>query len=286
MAKTIESAQTNLAYRLGEAATPTNATEVSRRLSWFIEAINNVCDGEVPMWFLEEIHPALTVSGQQFYDLPSDFRKLKQLKVDGYKYDEINQEEVYRKYESPGSVVPILPAFQARACYIYDDSFWLVPIPSSAPTAITLTTLTGVINTSIATATYTAHGFNSGEYITIAGASDSAYNGTFRIVTVASDNTFTYKTTSTITSISPTGTITATKNNIIMHYYEYPTEPTSSTSSIVLPDQFMNILVSYAEGRYWSLAHKRAKASDAFIEYESLVDKISKENYRKKFLAR
>lgn len=286
MAKTIISAHTALSYRLGEAAAPTNSTELARRLSWFVEAINNVCDGEVLFWFQEEIYTTNTVDGQAYYDLPTDFRKLKQLKVDGYKYNELPQEEVYKKFESPGSVVPILPAFQSRTCYIYDDSLWLIPTPSAAPTALTLTTLTGVIATSVATATYTDHGYHSGDYVTIAGASDSAYNGTFRIQTVADDNTFTYETTSTISNISPTGTITSTKNNIYMHYYEYPTEPTASTSSIVLPDQYMNILVSYAEGRYWSLAHKRSKASDAFTEYESLIDKLSKENYRRKFLAR
>jgi hypothetical protein len=286
MSKLISDAHTALAYRLGESAAPTNTTELARRLSWFSEAINNVCDGEVLFWFQEEIYSTNTVDGQQYYELPSDFRKLKQLKVDGYKYEELPQEEIYKKFESPGSVVPILPAFQARTCYIYDDSIWLIPTPSSAPSAITLATLTGVIATSIATATYTDHTFYSGDYITIAGASDSAYNGTFRVKTVIDDDTFTYETTTTISDTNPTGTITATKNNIIMHYYEYPTEPTSSSSSIVLPDQYMNILVSYAEGRYWSLAQKRAKASDAFTEYESLIDKLSKENFRRKFLAR
>lgn len=286
MAKLISDAHTSLAYRLGEAAAPTNSTELARRLSWFVEAINNVCDGEAPMWFLEEIYTTNTVDGRQYYNLPSDFRKLKQLKVDNYKYKELDQEEVYNKFELPSSPVPILPSYLERTCYIYDDSLWLIPTPTSAPSAITLTTLTGVIATSVATATYTDHGFISGDYVTIAGASDAAYNGTFRIQTVADDNTFTYVTTSTIVSTSPTGTITATKNNIIMHYYEYPTEPTSSSSSIILPDQFMNILVSYAEGRYWSLAHKRAKSSDAFTEYESLVSKLSQENYRRKFLAR
>jgi hypothetical protein len=284
MAKTILEAHTSLAYRLGEAAAPTNATELARRLSWFVEAINNVCDGEVPMWFTEEIYSTVTVDGKHFYNLPDDFRKLKQLKVDGYKYDEIFMDDVYEKYELPNSPVPILPAYQARSCYIYDDAIWLIPTPSSTPTALTLSSLTGSATT--ATATYTDHGFYSGDYITIAGASDAAYNGTFRILTVADDDTFTYTTTSTIADGTPTGTITATKNNIIMHYYEYPTEPTGSSSSIILPDQFMNILVAYGEGRYWSLAHKRAKASDAFSEYESLVDKITKENYRKRYLAR
>ena len=286
MALTIADAQTRLAYRLGESAAPSNSTESARRLSWFVEAINNVCDGETPMWFLEEIYSTLTVDGQQYYSVPSDFRKAIQLKVDDYRYDEIPQEEVYEKFELPNSPVPILPAFMARSFYIYDDSMWLIPVPSSAPSAVTLNAVSGVVATSVVTVTETDHGFSSGDYLTIAGASDSAYNGTFRVKTVADDDTFTYVTTSTISSTSPSGTITATENNIILHYYEYPTAPSSDSSSIILPDQFLNILVAYAEGRYWSLALKRAKAADAFAEYETLVEKLRREDFRRQMLAR
>lgn len=283
MAKTISSVQTDLAYRLGEATAPTNITEKARRLSWFKEAINNICDGQTPMWFLEEIYTTNTVTGQQYYNLPDDFRLLKQVKLDGYKYEELDQDEIYAKYEEPNSPVPILPAYLSRACYIYDDALWFIPIPSSTPSAFTLTDVAGVVATGVVTCTYADHGLNSGDYVTIAASADTAYNGTFRVKTVADDDTFTYVATSTLTETDPTGTITATKSNIIIHYWEYPTEPTADTSSIILPDQFSNILVAYAEGRYWSLAHKRAKASDAFTEYETLAARLQAENHRRKF---
>lgn len=58
-----------------------------------------------------------------------------------------------------------------------------------------------------ATVTHTAHGFSTGQYVTIAGATPAAYNGTYQI-TVTGANTFTYVFAGSGTSPA-TGTITA-----------------------------------------------------------------------------
>src|SRR6185369_16943680 len=64
-----------------------------------------------------------------------------------------------------------------------------------------------------ARATSAGHGFSTGDTVTIAGASPSAYNGTFSI-TVIDGNTFTYNTGSAQTT-DATGTITAVKGGTV-----------------------------------------------------------------------
>jgi hypothetical protein len=61
------------------------------------------------------------------------------------------------------------------------------------------------------TATYTAHGYNQFDVVTIAGASDGAYNGQFKVAS-AGANTFTYELAAAPGTTAPTGTITAVKS--------------------------------------------------------------------------
>ena len=70
----------------------------------------------------------------------------------------------------------------------------------------TAVTITSAATT--ATVTHTAHGFATGQEVTIAGANESEYNGTFN-VTVTGTDTYTY-TLPNSTSSPATGTITAT----------------------------------------------------------------------------
>lgn len=70
---------------------------------------------------------------------------------------------------------------------------------------VTLTSLTS--SGTVATATKAGHGFTSGQYVTIAGATPAGYNGTFP-VTVTGANTFTYAVISGL-GTPATGTITA-----------------------------------------------------------------------------
>lgn len=281
MAKKINDAHLSLAYRLGESSVPTDATELGRRLDWFTTAINIVCAGTTPMWFLKSFTSMPTVANQQDYDLSALLvRKIYQIKVNNYLMEQIPFDEVYKTYEIPLAPVPILPSFMKRAYYFRYNSVYFIPIPSAAPTAITVTiTSSGLVATGTST---TAHGLIRGDYVVIAGATPAAYNGTFMIETVPSTTTFTY-TLASDPADTTTGTITATPNNIKIWYFANPTAPTAVDSSIVVPDEFMDILVAYAEGRYWSYAHKRGKSADAFTEFESRVADIKRENFRKMY---
>lgn len=69
---------------------------------------------------------------------------------------------------------------------------------------VTLTSL--VVASDVATATYTAHGFQQYQIVVIAGATPSSLNGSWRVASVAA-NTFTFA-TSGITDQTATGTIT------------------------------------------------------------------------------
>lgn len=280
MSKTISDCHLSLAYRLGESAVPQSTIELAKRLNWFKHAIELVCDTERPMWFLKTKGSDATIADTHTYAFPADWRQTIQIKVDGYKYDKIPADEVYKRYELPNSPVPILPAFMARSYYEFGTDYVMIPTPSSAPTAYPVTSITSVAT--LCTVTQTAHGYYSGEFVTIAGAVETAYNGKFEI-TVTGADTYTYVSGSTPASSPATGTITATKDNINIWYYKNPSLPSAVGSSIVIPDAYEDLIVSYAEGRYWSSAHKRGKSSDAFTEYETWVEKITKENIRHSF---
>lgn len=89
-----------------------------------------------------------------------------------------------------------------------DTSWTIEAVPFTMPAAQSVSGITR--SGSIATATTAAnHGYSTGDLITIAGAAQSEYNGTFQI-TKTGDTTFTY--TVTGTPVTPaTGTITAQK---------------------------------------------------------------------------
>lgn len=285
MAKTINDALLSLTYRLGETTIPSSTTEVNKRVDWMREAIDKVTGGEQLYWFLQKKHTDTTVADQGDYSMPTRWRNIIEVKVDDYKYSEIPYEEVYEKYEVPSSPVPILPSYLDRSWYYYNDSCNLIPIPAAAPTTYTVSSLTESSGTATAT-TSEAHGYKRNMVVTIAGADQSDYNGSQTILTVPSTTTFTFAVSNSPTSPA-TGTITSVRQNIEIKYYENSdTSAITTASSIVVPDNFMDLLVSYAEGRYWSSALKRAKASDAFIEFETLQAKLKEEQFRKQFIGK
>lgn len=280
MAKTISDAQTSLAYRLGENSAPTSASEKAKRLNWFKKALEYALIDR-PLWFTETTGWDESEADINDYSFPSDCRQIIRIKVDGYEHDKVPFDEVYQRFEVPTSPVPILPSYMKRVYYLLNDKFYLIPMPDSAPTADAVSSITSSGVT--CTVTMAAeHGYTNDNYVTISGAVETAYNGKFRI-SVTGATTFTYTALTTPSATPATGTIISTKSNIEITYYQNPTLPTGDTSGIVVPDNFEDLLVSYAEARYWSAAHKRGKSSDAFTEFETWVEKIQKEHARRSF---
>lgn len=104
--------------------------------------------------------------------------------------------------------------------------------PDTVPFYITksITSLTRSGTTATAD-TSTAHGFTTGDSITIIGATPSGYNGTFTI-TVTDSDTFTYTVSNTL-STPATGTITANKqlSYTVSNFYASVSTLTSLTQS-------------------------------------------------------
>jgi head-tail adaptor len=79
-------------------------------------------------------------------------------------------------------------------------------IQENVPDAISVTSLTRASTTATAT-TAVAHGYLTGDFVRVAGATPTGYTGTWKI-TVTSATTFTFTVTNTLTTPA-TGTITA-----------------------------------------------------------------------------
>jgi hypothetical protein len=278
MTKLISDCQLLLANRLGSNLAPTDNAELAKRRKWFWSAISSVYNDEEYMWFSKTLSTDTTVVDQPSYSIPTYFRHPIEIKVDGNIYTKTTKEDDDKERQT---AVVSLPSIQIDwEYYIYDDKIYLLPIPTSTPDPVTVT-LAQTSGTATATST-TAHGYVVGDHVTIAGATPTAYNGEVEILTVPTTLTFTFSIASATTSPA-TGTITATKRNIEIWHYQEAAEPTAEGDSILIPDKYIDIPVSYAEGRYWSSAHKRGKAADAFTEYETLVNKVKRENFRRKF---
>jgi len=282
--KTISDAQLELAFRLGQTSAPSNASELAKRLSWFNTAINNVLKKK-PLWFTKTRIGYQAVANKQAYDLPANYRKMIEVRISDYEYKKIPFEDVYDRVLRTSNPVAMLPEYQERIYWIYDDKMSFVPIPDTTevPTTLSVSSATYSSSTGYVTlTTSTNHNLTTGSLIDVSGAGQTEYNGQFEIID-SGDTTVLYTPTTAPSVTTATGTITSTRANIELWYYSYPTKPTGNSSLIVLPDEYIDILVSYAEGRYWSTAHKRAKSSDAFVEYETLVDDLMTEDFRRGF---
>jgi hypothetical protein len=89
---------------------------------------------------------------------------------------------------------------------IYDGTAWFYV--ATTTTAATINTIVRTSPSATATVTTaTAHGLITGNRVTISGASESTFNGTF-VVTVTGANTYTYTSTGTSTVTSVTGIYT------------------------------------------------------------------------------
>ena len=89
---------------------------------------------------------------------------------------------------------------------IYDGTAWFYV--ATTTTAVTISSIARTSPSATATVTTaTAHGLVTGNRVTISGASESTFNGTF-VITVTGSTTFTYTSTGTSTVTSVTGTYT------------------------------------------------------------------------------
>jgi hypothetical protein len=89
---------------------------------------------------------------------------------------------------------------------IYDGSLWFYMATTTTPVTISSIARTSPSATATVT-TASAHGLATGNRVSITGASEATFNGTF-VITVTGSNAFTYTSTGTSTATSVTGAYT------------------------------------------------------------------------------
>lgn len=269
-----------LAYRLGENSSPDDANEQARRISYLSEAQRKVM-GETYWWFANTIASFPTQENVEIYSLETDFRDMIEVRVDRKIVQPIAPTKIYNNYDYP----PLNYEYDTlidRYWIFGDDELHLLPIPQQAPTTFTLASLTQSGGVATGT-TSTAHGLKVNDYITIAGASETDFNGTFRVAGVT-DTTFTYLVENNPSSPA-TGTITMQQRNVVYRYWQQHTDFSSLTDTTIIPDRFSDVLVAYALARKLTgpLEDERGSMSDAMEEFNAILIDMKKENNRKKF---
>lgn len=281
MATTVNTLLERLAYRLNEDSSPSDVNENARRIAFLSEAQRKVM-GESYWWFTAYITSFPTVADQEIYSLASDFRDMLEVRVDRKVASPISTPTIYNNFDYP----PLNYDYDLLIdrWWIFGDSeLHLLPVPSSAPTTFTLSSLTSSSGVATGT-TSSAHGLKVGDYITVSGANETDYNGVFRLSSIPSTTTFTYSVENSPSSPA-TGTISMYWNNVVYRYMRQHTDFTTGTDTTIIPDRFTDILVAYALGRKMSgpIEDERGSSADAFEEYNQILKDMKIENNRKKF---
>lgn len=281
---TVNDALLGAAYRMGYDSVPSDANEKARWIYQCDDAQRSVLRKNL-YWFTQTTSSDVVVSGKQRYDLASDFREMIEVRLNGMLVQPITAHEGQNSYNVPFSGVPIQPSSSTYAYSYYmfgDREMNLLPLQTSVPDTLTAVSATRTGST-VTVTTSDAHGYSIDDYVTIAGAVETGYNGAQRITTVPTTTTFTYEITTTPTTPA-TGTVTHTKRNIVYSYYKNPTRLTALTDTLLIPDLYLESFVSYIKARIDLRDSERASASDGFDEFNELVNDLNEENNRRKWL--
>jgi len=269
--------QLQLAYRLGENAVPSDSNEVARRRSYFNDALRAVYK-EQYFWFTEDQASDTTVAGQEVYTLSSTVRDLFEVRIN-------------RKLVTPESITNALGSYNYPPLYYQysslasrwfitgDKTLHILPIPTTAPSAVVVTSI-AVSGTTATVTCSTDHGYSALDFVTIAGTSN--FNGTQQIVSVPSTTTFTF----TSSQATETGTFSATLQNLTYRFFTEFSPLTTTTSTTQLPDAYTYGLVNFAYARKMQQKGRRGSAADGFDEFNEFIKDLNIEQNRRKFANR
>lgn len=273
MSTTVQSILNQAAYRLGENSNPDNANEQLKRMSFLNQGYRAVIQFNW-WWWLEDVYSFQSVSGKSIYDLPSDYREMIDLRVDKEKINPRSSDGAFTTWDDPVTNQSNLN----KEYYIYNNQLNLLPASSETPTTHSVSSIT-VSGTTATVTTATEHGLETDDYVVIAGADVTAFNTSFRVQTVPSTTTYTITIASGTSE--PTGTITSTENNLVMKYYKNPTTLTSLTDVVLVPDNYIDTLISYVFARVQQVNDERGDAADGFAEYKEVLKQMVRENNRR-----
>ena len=277
MSVTVNDILLDVSYRRGENGVP-SGNEQTRRISFVGQAFRDLLRLN-KYWFATKVYARQTVDEQEIYDLPTDYRDIIEVRVDGLLRVEQSQNTAFSVVRYPPLNYPYSSNyFNNKYYYIFNDEIHLLPSPSSTPSAISVTSIT-VSGTTAIVVTTVAHGLSNNDYVQIAGSSENECNGSKRVL-VTNSTTFTYVVVSGTSS--PTGTITATKNNLVIKYYYWSDVSFSATTDeISIPERYKDALSAYVFGRLAQLEGEKGDARDGFEEYTQITEEINKENMRR-----
>lgn len=279
MSVTLSDLRTRLAYRLNENASPDDTNEVARRDSFFNEAYRKIMS-EGYWWFSATIGSQSSVSGQEIYTLDSDFRDMIELRLNRKVCLPLSDSDAFGTYNYP----PLYYQYRSivQKFFVFGErELHLLPLPSSTPSTISISSITQSGGTATIT-TASAHDLQANDYVTVAGADQSGYNGEFRVLTAPTTTTLTVSVDAS--TVSPaTGTITLVWNNLVYRYWKNYSPLSDAADTIAIPDRFSDILVAYAYGRYGYVDDSRANSADGFEEYNNILKDIRREQNRMEF---
>lgn len=199
MPSTTDDLQTQLAYRLGETAAPSDSTTKAIRLEWLNQAYMDIARRK-NWWWLQSSDTSNTNTGSTTgYAEPTDLREFIELKVGDVYYDQI-------------------PYIQNRDNY------------------------NGIVSIARSTLTRDYYRFGGRYYFQIAddAGGDTHYIKYYkRVVKIVSGGTF------------------------------------------LMPDEYLEALVAYAEGRYWLSITQQNKAIVSMQQFEEVVQQMAIEQGRR-----
>jgi len=274
MSTTIGDILLSVAYRRGEDSLPSDVNESQRRLLYAAEAYRKICQANL-YWFLQTVKAETSIADKNRYPLWSGFREMIEVRVDNTVRIPIADFQAHNEYYYPSSNFNYFYQYNDKNYYLDGSEIVFLPA-TSAPNPISIS-IASVGTTATATST-TPHGLINDDYVTISGCNEAVYNGQYSII-ATSATTFTFTITST--TGSATGTPIATPNNIRYRYYQRPVKITALTDTVLIPDEYCDILVAYVCGRLCQLDGEKGDAADYFAEFEEIKMELNKENLRR-----
>lgn len=199
---TVADLQTDLAYRLGETAAPSDSTTKTVRLSWLNKAYFDISRRQ-NWWWQEQTDTSNTnTASATGYTEPSDLKEYIELVISNVFYTRIPYKD-RRIYQNALGVV-VLPTLRRNFLfYTFNGKYYIIP-------------------------------------------TDGGDGATHTI-----------------------------------KYYRRVTKLVNDSDTLLIPDEYAEALVAYAEGRYWMSITQQAKSVAPFTEYEQIVTEMAAEHTRR-----
>jgi len=126
MAYTTSNYHTNLAYRLGETAAPSDSTTKAIRLAWANDGYLTISRRRY-WWWQQATSTANTNTGATSYTEPTDLKEFIELKIGSTYYDQIPY-TANRNHTGAGAIVSLPSLRSSFKYYRFGGSYYLIPV--------------------------------------------------------------------------------------------------------------------------------------------------------------